>query len=63
MANLLDTCATIVGLLFPLCDALANCNVMQEERAYFMSPVFSYFASFSRFARSNDQLLFTKIGY
>ena len=39
MANLLDTCATIVGLLFLLCDALANCNVMQEERAYFMSPL------------------------
>ena len=39
MANLLDTCARAVGLLFLLCDVLASCDVKKEERAYFMSPL------------------------
>ena len=40
MASLLDTCAgAVVGLLFLLCDVLASCDVKQEERAYFMSPL------------------------
>ena len=39
ITNLLDTCARTVGLLFSLCDVLASCNVKQEERAYFRSPL------------------------
>ena len=39
MATLLDNCDRTVGLLFLLCDVLASCNVKQEERAYFMSPL------------------------
>ena len=40
MANLLDSCATTVGLLFLLCYDLASCDLKQEERAYFMYPLF-----------------------
>ena len=39
MAILLDTCARNVGLLLQLCDVLASCDVKQEERAHFMSPL------------------------
>ena len=48
----------LVGLLFPLCDVLASCDVKQEERAYFVSPVFSRFSRFPRgnFLMMNDYL-------
>ena len=39
ITNFFDTCARTVGLLFPLCDVLASCDVKQEERTYFMSPL------------------------
>ena len=56
MANLLDTCTRTVGLLFPLCDVLASCDVKQEERAYFISRLcLAILYLFSRFARGNDQ--------